>query len=54
MGPADDLRKHAEVGAMHAVKVSHTDYCGPKPGGNIFEFVKNLHLPSAFICVDQR
>ena len=31
------------MGAMHAIEITHADQRRPKVGGNVFEFVKDLH-----------
>jgi len=40
---ADDVGQHAGMGPMHAVKVPHAQERWTEAGGNVIEFVKNLH-----------
>src|SRR5580692_6151081 len=40
---ADDVVQHAGMGPMHAVKVAHAQQRWTEAGGNVIEFVKNLH-----------
>jgi len=43
-GPAHYLAQHVAVRSMNAIKVPDADHRWPEIGGNIFEFVKNVHL----------
>ena len=41
--PLDDLFEHAAMGAMDAVKVPNAHQRRPEAGGNVLEFVEDMH-----------
>src|SRR5579864_7087200 len=40
---ADDIGQHAGMGPMDAIKVPYAQQRSTEAGGNVIEFVKNLH-----------
>src|ERR1700687_5880948 len=41
--PGNDLAQYVRMRAMHSVKVADADQRRAEVGGNVFEFVENLH-----------